>query len=95
MTSFTHYESKDFFFIRSKAANSVVRGRIRPSFELIPALMHVIVTCKYEKDPIKTFEKRDDAVFSIIILWELSVAMETRVLIRSGPKPNAAFPSPQ
>ena len=26
-----------------------------------------------------------------ITLWELSVAMETRVLIRSGPKRNAAF----
>ena len=33
--------------------------------------------------------------FPIITLWELSVAMETRVLIRSGPKPNAAFPPPQ
>ena len=28
-------------------------------------------------------------------LWELSVAMDTRVPIRSGPKPNAAFPQPQ
>ena len=28
-------------------------------------------------------------------LWELSVAMETRVLIRSDPKPNAAFPPTQ
>ena len=28
-------------------------------------------------------------------LWEISVAMETRVLIRSGPKPNAAFTPPQ
>ena len=25
-------------------------------------------------------------------LWELSVAMDTRVPIRSGPKPNVAFP---
>ena len=33
-------------------------------------------------------------VFPIITLWELSVAMETRVLIRSGPKPNAANPPP-
>ena len=28
-------------------------------------------------------------------LWELSVAMEIRLPIRSGPKPNAAFPLPQ
>ena len=30
--------------------------------------------------------------FPIITLWELLVAMDTRVLIRSGPKPNASFP---
>ena len=29
------------------------RGRIWPNFELIQALMHVLITCKYEKDPIK------------------------------------------
>ena len=33
--------------------------------------------------------------FPIITLWELSVAMETRVLIESGPKPKAANPLPQ
>ena len=27
--------------------------RIWPNFELIQALMHVLITCKYEKDPIK------------------------------------------
>ena len=30
--------------------------------------------------------------FPIVSLWELSVAMETRVLIRPGPKPNTTFP---
>ena len=41
------------------------------------ALMYVIVTCKYKKDPIKKqSRKRDDALFPIITLWELSVAME-------------------
>ena len=34
-------------------------------------------------------------VFPIITLWELSVARETRVLIRSGPKPNGVDPPPQ
>ena len=28
-------------------------GHIWPNFELIQALMHVLITCKYEKDPIK------------------------------------------
>ena len=36
-------------FRRSRAGNSVVRGQIWPNFELIQALMYVIVTCKYEK----------------------------------------------
>ena len=39
---------------RSRATNSVVRGQILPNFELIQALMDGIVTCKYEKVPIKT-----------------------------------------
>ena len=36
-----------------RAANSVVRGWIWLNFKLIQALMYVIITCKYEKDPIK------------------------------------------
>ena len=28
-------------------------GHIWPNFVLIQALMHVLITCKYEKDPIK------------------------------------------
>ena len=34
-------------------------------------------------------------VFPIVSLWELPVAMETRVLIRPGPKPNKTFTPPQ
>ena len=40
-------------------------------------------------------EKKIFYVFPIITLWELSVAMETRVPIGSGPKPNATFPPPK
>ena len=40
-------------FRRSRAAYSVVHGRIWPNFKLIQALMYVIITCKYEKDLIK------------------------------------------
>ena len=39
--------------------------------------------------------KTGNTVFSIITLRELSVAMETRVLIQSGLKPYAAFPPSQ
>ena len=32
--------------------------------------------------------------FPIVSLWELSVAMETRALIRPGPKPSNLSPTP-
>ena len=40
-------------FRRSRAANSVVNGGIWSKFKLIQALMHVLISCNYEKDPIK------------------------------------------
>ena len=49
-----------------------VGGPIRPRIELIRALVHVIVTCKYGKEWMKN--SRGDAVFPIITL---SVTMET------------------
>ena len=82
--------------IFSALKGSAVSGLIWPNFELLRALIHVIITCKYEKDKMKNSrEKSGNTVFPIVTLWELSVAMETRVLIRSGSKPNAAFPSPK
>ena len=44
-------------------------GRIWPNFELIQALIHVLITCKYEKNLIKNRRKCDDIVFPIISLW--------------------------
>ena len=41
------------FFRRSRAANSAVLGQIWPKFELVRDIMVVLVTCKYEEDPIK------------------------------------------
>ena len=50
-------------------------------------------TCKNKEDPIKTERARVlTRCPPILALWELSVAMEIRVPIRCGPKPNAAFP---
>ena len=43
--------------------------------------MHVLITCKYKKDPIKNNREKGDIVFPIVTQWGLSVAMETRVLI--------------
>ena len=34
-------------------------------------------------------------VFPIVSLWELSVAMETTILVQSDPKPNAVNPPTQ
>ena len=53
MTFFSIISLWDFFFRRSRAANSVVHGPISPNFELIQAFMYIIVTCKYEMNPIK------------------------------------------
>ena len=47
--------------------------------------MHVLVSCKYKEDR----RKGGVIVFPIISQWGLSVTMETRVLIRSAPKPYA------
>ena len=43
----------DFFFKRSRAANSAVPGRIMPNFILVRDIMVVLHTCKNEEDLIK------------------------------------------
>ena len=43
----------DVFFRPSRVTNSDVSGGILPKFELIQALIVVLVTCKNEEDPIK------------------------------------------
>ena len=52
------------FFIRSRAANSAVLGPIWPNFELVRDVMNVLVTCKYEEDPIKNEGARVLTTFS-------------------------------
>ena len=37
----------------SRAANSEVLGRILLKFELVRDIIDILVTCKYEEDPIK------------------------------------------
>ena len=57
--------------------------------------MDVLVTCKYEEDPIKMKALEWTQHFPHYNPWELFVAMETRVPILPGPKPNAINPPPQ
>ena len=94
-TPFSHYNSMGFFR-HSRAAYSIVSGPIWPNFELVRDFMHILVICKYKKDRIKNNRKKGgNIVFSIINQWGLSVAIETRVLIQSSPKPYTAFPPSQ
>ena len=53
-TPFSHYKSMGIFFRRSRAANSVVNGPIWPQLEIVRDFMHVLVTCKFKKDRIKS-----------------------------------------
>ena len=62
--AFSHYKSMEFFFRRSRAANSVVSGPIWPKCELVRDFMHVLVTCKYEKDRIKSNREKVETSFS-------------------------------
>ena len=68
-TSFFPLQAYGDFFRRSRAANSAVGGIIRQKFILDRALMHVIVTCKYEKELMKNSQvKVETPFFSIITL---------------------------
>ena len=87
---YSHVKLIQNIFVTAK--DSILCGQIWSKFEIIEALVYSIVTCKYVKDPIKTAEITRRHSFP---LWELSNAMETRVLIRSCPTQNAVFPLPQ
>ena len=63
-TPFSHYKSYGKFFRRSRATNSVVSGPIWPKFELDRDFMHVLVTCKYKKDLIKSNKEKVETPFS-------------------------------
>ena len=52
--------TKRDFSRRSRAAHSAVLGPIWSNFELVRDVMNVLVTCKYEEDPIKNEGARVD-----------------------------------
>ena len=85
----------EIFFQSFKGSYSVDPGPILPNFEPIQAFIAVLVTWKNKEDPMKNGSYSAHKIVSNITLWKLSVAMETRVLVWSGPKPNAANPLPQ
>ena len=63
-TRFSHYKSMGNVFNHSRAANSVVSGPIWLKFELVWDFMHVLVTCKYKKDRIKSNREKVETPFS-------------------------------
>ena len=50
-------------FRLSRAANTLVHGRISSNFELIQALLNIMVTCKYEMNPIKNVRENVMTLF--------------------------------
>ena len=62
-TAFSHYKSMGNF-LDARAANSVVSGPTWPKFELVRDFMHVLVTCKYKKDLIKSNREKVETPFS-------------------------------
>ena len=53
LTRFSPLKVYGNFFRCSRAANSPVLGQIWLKFELVRDIIDVLVTCKYEEDPIK------------------------------------------
>ena len=58
-TLFSHYKPMGIF----SDANSAVGSPIRQKFKLVPALMHVIITCNYEKERMKNSREKVETPF--------------------------------
>ena len=94
LTIFSHNKSMGIF--------SEAQGQLTPHsligscwiYNPSEILWLYLLPARMKKNQFKMEELENSKDFPIITLWELSVAMETRVLIRSGPKPYAAFPPP-
>ena len=71
----SHY----FFHYSSMGIFPDTQGQLTPQSQPVQAFTVVLVNCKNEEDPIKNGGARASA--HIITIWELSVAMETRVLV--------------
>ena len=82
------------FFRCSKVSNSVVCAPIWSKFELVQDFLHGFVSCRYKKgsDQYQQSRKVETSYYPFITLWELYVAMETRVLnqniMQPSPIPN-------
>ena len=92
---YSHYKSMGIFPDAQGQLTppSLVRsGRISNSSEIL-WMFSLPASMKKIRSKMKALECSQH--FPILTLWEQTVAMDIRVPIRSGPKPNAAFPPPQ
>ena len=92
---FSHYKSTGIFPDAQEqlTPQSLVRsGPISNSSEML-WMFSLPASMKKIRSNMKALECSQH--FPIITLWELVVAIDTRVPIRSSPKPNVAFPPPQ
>ena len=63
-TGFRDIQVQKCEILCSWAVNSVVSGAIWPRFEPVRDFMHVLVTCKYKEDQIKSNRKKVETPFS-------------------------------
>ena len=62
-TAFSHYKSMGNF-LEAQGQLTLVSSPIWPQFELVRDFMHVLVTCKYKKDRIKSNREKVETPFS-------------------------------
>ena len=60
---------ENWCFRHSRAANSVVSSLIWRKFELIQGLINVLVTWKYQKDPMKNKREKEETPFSPLYVY--------------------------
>ena len=64
-TPFSHYKSMGNV-LDAQGQFSVISGSNWPKFELVRDVMHVLVTCKYKNDRIKSNREKVETQFSTL-----------------------------
>ena len=85
---FSHYKSMGIFPNAQGQLTHKSFVRYCPISNPVKILWLSSLPARIKKNQSKMKELEWSQGFPVITLWELSVASETRVLIRSGPKPN-------
>ena len=82
-----------FFPIITISVTMETSGWIWPNFKLIQALMYVIITCKYEKDPTKNSREKVETSFShykpMGIFSDVQGQLTPQLVVQSGRDSNS------